>query len=126
MRSTTMHDPSWRTGYVCAILITLCVAHSCTLQGYARDRNAVGTPVGDGKPNVLFIIVDDLRTSLGCYGHPLVKSPNIDRLASEGVRFDIAYCQFPLCSPSRTSLLSGKRPHTTGVSNNTTDPRTLL
>jgi uncharacterized sulfatase len=74
------------------------------------------------KLNVLLIAVDDLRDTLGCYGHPAVKTPRIDRLAARAVRFDRAYVQYPVCNPSRSSFLTGLRPDQTGI----TDNRTLL
>jgi len=67
------------------------------------------------KPNVLFIAVDDLRPELGCYGVEGIKSPNIDALASRGTLFTNAYCQQAVCSPSRTSLMTGLRPDTTRI-----------
>ena len=67
------------------------------------------------KKNVLFFAVDDLRTELGIYGHSEVRSPNIDSLASKSMVFERAYCQVAVCSPSRTSLLTGRRPDTNHV-----------
>ena len=65
--------------------------------------------------NVLFFAVDDLRPELGAYGSPIVKSPNIDALASKSIVFERAYCQIAVCSPSRASLLTGRRPDTNHV-----------
>jgi iduronate 2-sulfatase len=66
------------------------------------------------KYNVLFLIADDLNNMLGCYGYTLAKSPHIDRLAAQGVIFERAYNQFPLCAPSRNSFLTGLTPTAPG------------
>lgn len=79
---------------------------------FALNSLAATTP----KPtNVLFIAVDDLRCQLGCYGQKQIKSPNIDRLAAAGTLFERAYCQQAVCSPSRTSIITGLRPDSTKV-----------
>ncbi|MEM9479310.1 MAG: sulfatase [Verrucomicrobiota bacterium] len=71
------------------------------------------------KPNVLFIISDDLsKMALGCYGNKQCKTPNIDKLASQGMRFDRAYCQFPVCGPSRAAMMAGRYPQAVGVTGN--------
>jgi uncharacterized sulfatase len=77
-------------------------------------------------PNVLVIMADDLNNDMGVFGHPMVKTPNLDRLAKRAVRFDRAYTQFPLCSPSRVSFLTGLRPDTTKIYELQTDFRTIL
>ena len=58
-------------------------------------------------PNVLLILVDDLKPALGCYGDKTAKTPNIDRLAARGMRFDLAYCNQAVCAPSRFTLMLG-------------------
>lgn len=76
--------------------------------------------------NVMFIVVDDLRSELGCYGVKEVISPNIDRLAKKGMLCHNAYAQYPVCNPSRSSFLSGKRPDEIGIVTNTVPFRKVL
>lgn len=83
-------------------LIAVCLCYSLIL-GLTAQAN-------DRKPNVLFIAVDDLRPQLGCYGFKSMHTPNIDRLASQGIVFERAYCMVPTCGASRASLMSGIRP----------------
>ncbi len=86
---------------------------------FLRAETGPAEPVAK-KVNVLFLAIDDLRPELGCYGHPLARSPNIDRLAAQGVLFNRAYCQEAICSPSRASLMTGLRPDSLGVTENVT------
>lgn len=82
--------------------------------------SVVGAP-----PNILFIAIDDLRPELGCYGSPIARTPHMDALAADGLLFNRAYCQQAICSPSRASLMTGARPDTIGVVENTAYFRTL-
>jgi iduronate 2-sulfatase len=86
----------------------------CVLGMQAADS----TTVAASKTNVLFLICDDLNCDLGCYGHEMVRTPNIDRLADRGVKFQHAYCQYPLCGPSRASFMAGLYPDQTLVKRN--------
>jgi iduronate 2-sulfatase len=108
------------TLFVCAVFFGV------PQPGLAQTKPPASAEATVGKPNVLFIMADDLNNDLGAYGHPVVKTPNLDRLAARGVRFDRAYNQFPLCSPSRVSLLTGLRPDATRVHDLQTDFRKLL
>jgi choline-sulfatase len=85
-------------------LLTILLVSTASLSAQSNQR-----------PNVLFIVADDLRASLGCYGHQEVKTPNLDALAQRGVRFEHAYNQYSVCGPSRASFMTGLRPEQTRI-----------
>ena len=91
------------------LLLALLCGLAPALRAVADDNAA------PSRPNILFIAVDDLRPELSCYGKDYIKSPNIDRLAQTGITFTHAYCQQAVCSPTRSSLMTGTRPDTTKV-----------
>jgi len=97
-----------------SILLMAAVAGSLV----AHEASAAKTNRPQTDKNVLFIVVDDLTTTLGCYGHPTVRTPNIDRLAKMGVRYNHAYCNYAVCGPSRSSFLTGLKPETTTILDN--------
>lgn len=93
---------------------------------YALMGGRIPAWAAERKMNVLFIAVDDMRPDLGCYGVPLAKTPNMDAIAARGTLFNRCYCQAALCCPTRSSLLTGMRPDTTNVFNNSVHFRSNL
>ncbi len=92
-----------------------CAAALALLAATAAAPAAPAPGPVEKRPNVLFLMADDLNNFLGSYGDPRAKTPNLDRLAARGVRFDRAYCAFPLCGPSRNSMLTGLHPNSSGI-----------
>ena len=84
----------------------------------AKSQQVSHKAVRAAKKNVIFVVVEDLRPILGCYGDPIAKTPNVDRFAEKSVVFKNAFCQGPICNPSRTALITGLRPDTTGINDN--------
>jgi arylsulfatase A-like enzyme len=99
---------------IVVLVVTGLVWSLCGYSGITVPSAAAQKP----KYNVLFIVSDDLRPTLGSYNNSIVKTPNLDKLASQGVRFDRAFAQYPLCNPSRSSLLTGKYPSQTSILDN--------
>ncbi|WP_303317282.1 sulfatase [Flavivirga abyssicola] len=91
-----------------AVFLFFCL----TIQGCSKESKK------PKQPNILFMGIDDLRPELGCYGSDVAVSPNLDKLATQGLLFENAYCQQAICGPSRASLLTGIRPETSGVFHN--------
>lgn len=95
--------------------------HLTTLLGFGISNLGFSAQ----QPNILFIAIDDLRPELGCYGSKLAVTPNIDQFATQARLFERAYCQQAICHPSRTSLLTGTRPDTNGITHNYVEFRDL-
>jgi iduronate 2-sulfatase len=105
--------PRTKASLLFSLALSLLVSFSATL-----PRPAAAAAAPTGAKNVLFLIADDLNNMLGAYGDPLARTPHIDKLAARGVRFDRAYCTYPLCGPSRNSMLTGLYPNSTGIQGN--------
>lgn len=105
------------------LLVVTTMFLSCWM---GKSKGSGGTDPVSEPATVLFIIVDDLNKELGAYGSSKVLTHNVDRLAKLGMQFNRAYCNYSVCNPSRSSLLTGLRPETTTVLNNTISIQSIL
>lgn len=112
---TILAFASWTTVFILSLLFS---CTSTTKQEVVQEKQT--------DKNVLFIIIDDLKPALGSYGNTIVSTPNIDLLASSGIQFNNAYCNFAVCGPSRGSFLTGMRPETLGILDNVTPLQSVL
>jgi arylsulfatase A-like enzyme len=101
-----------------AFIVSVFATSVALAAGPAATAPAAATLTPAKPMNVLFISIDDLRTEVGAFGSARALTPNVDRLASQGVKFDRAYCQYPLCNPSRVSILTGRYPKTSELYGN--------
>jgi len=112
---TSMTVARGRCGWLAIILVAL-AGSTAVFGGQHSEEHRAAAGSKTSRPNVVFIAIDDLNDWVGhLQGHPLTHTPHIDRLAQRGTTFLNAHCQAPLCNPSRTSLMLGVRPTTTGI-----------
>ena len=112
----------WGMGRLFSVFRARVLRCAVGLLVWAMASSLGGAAEAKGRPNVLFILCDDLRwNAMGCAGHSALKTPHIDRLAAEGVRFANTFCTTSLCSPSRASILTGRYAHAHGVRDNFTE-----
>src|SRR3546814_3195979 len=111
---TMRRTAHWTRRAMLALLIT---ATSACTQAPAPRAGVKPAPATAQRPNVLLILVDDLKPALGTYGDHTAITPNMDHLAQRGVRFDLAYANQAVCAPSRINLMSGARSTSSGIYN---------
>ena len=110
-KATSLKMPKLRINFICLVFLLGLIDGRVI-----AEEGGLGLPTATGdRPNVLMILVDDLKPALGCYGDKLAKTPNLDALSRRGMRFDLAYCNQAVCAPSRFSLMLGSHSTSSGL-----------